>query len=430
MTETILHDPTPSGRGAESAPAPRDPNHLPAVSSLYVTQYLGVGFLSTGLIGIAREQGLSLTDLALITQLGMVWALKFLWAPMVDRYAPPGRGGHYRRWILWTQPLVVVSILALLPFGDLREGMAGVALVAGLYLLVSATQDVAVDALAARLFPSEGRGRVNGIVIGAQWLGTLVGGGLVVVVYDQFGWTPAVLLLAATAALPYLFVLRLDESTGHHGTPPLRMPLVSQALGVLRQPGATLWGLVVIPLLHIGIGGSYFLLEPALLDAGWSLSRAAVVLSVIIAVPAMLAGLVAGRLVDWFGRRAMFVVAGLGGALSLLPLLPLTGGRAPLVTTVLALSLFVVFNSVANALVYTVNMDLARPDTAGGDFTLLASLGMIVYFLGGGLLLGLAESLGYTTVLGIAGAFLVVATAAALLFFRARTDIASGHVRT
>ena len=402
--------------------------HLPAVASLYVTQYLGVGFLSTGLLGIAREQGLSLTDLALITQLGMVWALKFLWAPWVDRVAPPGRGGHYRRWILWTQPLIVVSILALLPFGDLRSGLAGAAVVAGLYLLVSATQDVAVDALAARLFPSEQRGGVNGVVIAAQWLGTIVGGGLLVVVYDQFGWTSAVLLLAALAALPYLWVLTLDESTGHHSTPPARVPVLSHLVGVLRQPGAVVWALVVLPLLHIGIGGAYFLLEPALLDAGWSLTRAGVVLSVVIAGPAIVGGLLAGHLVDRLGRRTMLLVVGLGGAATLVGLVPLAQGSATLATTVLALSLFVVLNAAANALVYTVNMDLARPDTAGGDFTLLASLSMIVYFLGGGMLLALAESLGYIAVLGVAAAFYVLATVVGLLFFSRRRDVAAGHV--
>ena len=45
--------------------------------------------------------------------------------------------------------------------------------------------------------------------------------------------------------------------------------------------------------LHIGIGGAYFLLEPALLDAGWSLTRAGVVLSVVIAGPAIVGGLLA-----------------------------------------------------------------------------------------------------------------------------------------
>ena len=425
MSQTALHEiPVHAEARARTVGAP---HHLPAVASLYVTQYLGVGFLSTGLLGIARQQGLTLTDLALITQLGMVWALKFLWAPAVDRWAPPGRGGHYRRWVMWTQPLVVLGILAMLPFGDLGTGLGGLGVVVGLYLLVSATQDVAVDALAARLFASQGRGRVNGVVVGAQWLGTLVGGGLVVVVYDQLGWTPAVLLLAAAAALPYLWLPRLDETSGHHTAPPQPLPLASQALGVFRQPGAVLWGLVVVPLLHIGIGGAYFLLQPALVDTGWSLSRVGVVLSVVVAAPAMLAGLAAGHLLDRWGRRSVLLLTGLGGALSLLPLLPLAAGHAPLGGTVAALTGFVVLNAVANALVYTVSMDLARPDSAGGDVTLLASLAMVVYFVGGGALLALADSLGYTAVLGISGGFYLAATVAGLLFLRRRPDVAAAR---
>ena len=44
------------------------------------------------------------------------------------------------------------------------------------------------------------RGLGNGIQVGGNYLGSVVGGGLAVVVYDQWGWVPAILLLALLTA--------------------------------------------------------------------------------------------------------------------------------------------------------------------------------------------------------------------------------------
>ena len=48
------------------------------------------------------------------------------------------------------------------------------------YVFLSATQDIAVDAVAVRLLSDRDRGTGNGIQIAASYLGTLVGGGLCV----------------------------------------------------------------------------------------------------------------------------------------------------------------------------------------------------------------------------------------------------------
>lgn len=58
---------------------------------------------------------------------------------------------------------------------------------------------------------------------------------------------------------------------------------------------------------------------------------------------------------------------------------------------------------------YTVNMDYSRPATAGTDFTVLSSFGLICSFLAASLALAAADRLGYpavavaSTVLGALG---------------------------
>ena len=72
---------------------------LRLITALYFTQWLGVGFLTIGLVAILREGGTPLATLGLLQTIGIIWPLKFLWAPLVDRYGC-SRRGHYRSWLI------------------------------------------------------------------------------------------------------------------------------------------------------------------------------------------------------------------------------------------------------------------------------------------------------------------------------------------
>lgn len=72
--------------------------------------------------------GVSLQEIGLLTLAGAAYTLKFLWSPLVDRYAPPGLGRR-RGWIFLTQWLLA---LALVGMGLLspRESLGTLALLA------------------------------------------------------------------------------------------------------------------------------------------------------------------------------------------------------------------------------------------------------------------------------------------------------------
>ena len=72
-------------------------NRLGTLAVLYVTQYLGIGFITVGLTAILRDGGTSLDTLAVLNVVGLIWPIKFLWAPVIDRY------GHLRSWLFVLQ---------------------------------------------------------------------------------------------------------------------------------------------------------------------------------------------------------------------------------------------------------------------------------------------------------------------------------------
>ncbi|MEU7618692.1 MFS transporter [Micromonospora rifamycinica] len=370
--------------------------HLGTLTTLYVTQYLGIGFITVGLAAILRDGGTSLDTLALLQFVGLVWPLKFLWAPLVDRYGSR-RHGHYRSWLLPLQAGLVLSLLALLPFADPTRQLGPVVAICAAYVFLSATQDIAVDAVAVRVLSAGTRGAGNGIQVAASYLGNLLGGGACVLVYDRYGWVPAIGLLAALTAVGLWVVWRLRE--------PARTDRVAGAgpayralLSVFGQPGCRWWTFGVVPLVYTGAGAAYALVTPALVDAGWSLARIGVVTGVVISAPAIVAGLLAGIGVDRFGRGRLLVVGGAALAVATGLLLPLMNGRAPLATTVVALCCFMAAYTVANVVLYVVNMDYSRPGTGGTDFTVLSSFGLICSFLAASVGLAAADRFGYPAV--------------------------------
>ena len=373
----------------------RESPRFPLITALYFTQWLGVGFLTIGLVAILREGGTSLATLGLLQTIGIIWPLKLLWAPLVDRYGSR-RLGHYRSWLIPLQLGLVLSLLALVPFTDPSDNLGPVMVICALYVVFSATQDVAADALAVRLLTAGERGLGNGIQVGGNYLGSVVGGGLVVLIYDRFGWVAAILVLAALTATALALVVAYREPARDIV---LERPGYSDLLTVFRQPGCRSWTFVVVPLYYIGAAVGYAIVSPALVDAGWSLTRIGIVTGVVASIPAVLTSLGAGWLVARLGRRRTLILGGVLLAFSSLGLLPLALGSASILWTPVALCLFMATYAMANVVVYTINMDYSRIDSAGTDFTVLTSFALAISFIAAGLALALAQFVGYTGVL-------------------------------
>ncbi|MEV0003705.1 MFS transporter [Micromonospora sp. NPDC050980] len=369
---------------------------LGTLTALYVTQYLGIGFITVGLTAILRDGGTSLDTLALLQVVGLIWPIKFLWAPILDRYGSRHRG-HYRSWLLVLQTALVLTLLALLPFTRPAESLGPVIALCAAFVFFSATQDIAADAVAVRLLAAADRGTGNGIQVAASYLGNLLGGGACVLVYDRFGWAPAVGLLAALTAVGLLVVWQFREPERTDRV--VRVGAAYRALlSVFGQPGCRWWTFGVVPLVYVGAGMAYALVTPALVDAGWSLGRIGVVTGVVTSVPAIAAGLVAGLGIGRFGRAGVLVAGGVTLALSTVALLPLMRGHAPLGGTVAALGFFLAAYTIANVVLYTVNMDYSRPGSGGTDFTVLSSFGLVCSFVAASLGLAAAERFGYPAV--------------------------------
>jgi MFS family permease len=174
---------------------------------LYGSQFIPLAFLLYGLPAVLRERGATLERIAVLQLLALAWVVKFAWAPLVDRYGSRRRLGHYRGWLLGLQALLAGVVLLLIPL-DIVDDLPLVLALVGVIALLSATQDIATDATAVRLLAPSERGIGNGIQKAGGYFGLIVGGGGVLVLFDRWGWSVALAVLAGLTALPLVVLLR------------------------------------------------------------------------------------------------------------------------------------------------------------------------------------------------------------------------------
>ena len=90
------------------------------------------------------EEGVTKSTIGLFALVGLPYSLKFLWAPLFD-YFTISRLGRRRGWLLLTQVLLIISIIAL-GMGNPSMNAWNVALLATLVAISSASQDIVIDA--------------------------------------------------------------------------------------------------------------------------------------------------------------------------------------------------------------------------------------------------------------------------------------------
>lgn len=351
------------------------------LGTLYFAQGLPFGFFVQALPVLMRKAGYSLSTIGFTTLLTLPWALKFLWAPHVDRWYSP-RLGRRRTWILAMQlaSVIVLGGIALAPGSEKLEVLLAASFVAN---LIAATQDIATDGLAVELLPREERGFANGLQVAAYRVGMVAGGGVLLGVYDEIGHHEVFAAMAALTLASTLPVLasREPRTVAVRSADAQRGPAVD-APHFLALPGA--WRVIALVAVYkFGEASAQNLIRLFLTDRGMSLGDIARLLGNVGFIAGMAGALTGGALVGRLGRRRALIVFGLGQVIAVGGYAYLAYG-APSIDALYACAAFELFTSgMATAALFTAMMDWSRPATAGTDYTVMASTVVIATGLAG-----------------------------------------------
>jgi MFS family permease len=335
------------------------------LGALYFAQGLPFGFFVQALPVLLRKSGVSLSTIGFTSLLTLPWALKFLWAPVVDtRWWP--RVGRRRSWILAMQvaAVLVLTVIAATPGSD-RLALLMIAM----FVLnsIAATQDIATDGLAVELLPPSERGFANGLQVAGYRVGMIVGGGVLLGIYDELGHHGLFAIMAVLTAFSTLPVLLMRE--------PPTVPSISTKphdVHFLQLSGA--WRIIALVVVYkFGEASAQGMLRPFLVDRGRGLPQIAWVIGTVGFVAGMLGALVGGALVGMIGRRRALVAFGFGQVVSVLGYAYLAFG-APTHRDLYCWAGVEHFASgMATAALFTAMMDWSRPSSSGTDYTVQAS---------------------------------------------------------
>jgi PAT family beta-lactamase induction signal transducer AmpG len=397
---------------------------LVLLGALYAAQGLPFGFFSLALPVLLREAGWSLTAISLLQYLALPWGLKFLWSSWLDHV------GSRRSWLLGFQGAAVLLALGL-AWLDLHA--ASLTLFAGVFCfnLVAASQDVITDGLAVRLLDERQRGLANGLQVGAYRLGMVLGGGLLLWVFARFGWAVMFSCMAALLALtiwPVWAWVRGDAAlpaqtkaqaavphTTAHDAQGRAIPAL--ALGWwhrARSPGLLTFAALIL-CCRLGEQLANSLITPLLIDLHLDKETIALMKGTV-GSASSLAGAALGGWLCWrVGRRTAMLIGGLGQSACMGLYALAAGGQGGMPLLWAATVLEGVVGTLATVALFTLMMDAADPEHAGTDYTLLASVVVVVGSLGhllGGWLgdhVGLPTTFVTGGVLGALGCLVLVA---------------------
>ncbi len=158
-----------------------------------------------------KENGILLKDITMIASAGMTYALKFLWAPLLDHWRIPmfSRLGRRRGWLLFAQLGVVVGLMAMAFFTPSQlVPFVGATLVVAFF---GATQDIAVDAYRIEIAPVEAQGALVATYSLGYRIALILAGALALILADHIAWSWVYLVMALAMALPMAATLAARE---------------------------------------------------------------------------------------------------------------------------------------------------------------------------------------------------------------------------
>ena len=271
---------------------------------LYITQYLPIAFFTGALPAIIMMEGGELGDLAFIYMLGIIWSLKFFWAPIIDKFSPgSAASGHYRSWLIVLQSsLVLLILLCAIPSIQIHNIVLAVVTI--LICFIASTQDIASDALAVNLLDDNSRGLGNGIQSAGGLIGQMIGGGVILMLYPYLGWSLSLLSLAAMVLIPLSLVVRFKEPSGYRNNQTAQYKYMFKAL----KNKAAQHLLVVNALLYTSVMVTFAFLMPSLIQNGWGLEKIGLATNIIGPIFGILAALFCGYLIRSKGLTTGLVI--------------------------------------------------------------------------------------------------------------------------
>lgn len=237
------------------------------------------------------REGISLEAIGLMALVGLPYTVKFLWAPLLDRYTLPFFGRR-RGWLLVIQLALMAAIIGLGQTDPLRYPWL-LAAVAALVTFFSASQDIVIDAHRRETLADAELGLGSSLYVYGYRVGMLLASGGGLILADYLPFSLVYLILGLSLSVGIATTLFAPEAGVPQGTPrTLKSAVIEPFLEYFARRDAVLI-LLFILLYKIGDSMASTMTTPFYLDLGFSLTAIGTVVK-LFGFWAVLAGLFVG----------------------------------------------------------------------------------------------------------------------------------------
>ena len=357
-----------------------------------------------------RTEGVNLKAIGLFTLIGFIYTFKLLWAPLIDRYAPPFLGRR-RGWMFLLQLGLIAGIASLGAVGGSKVGMA-IVVVAAVVTFMSATHDIAIDAYRVDLLRPNERASGSAVYTLGYRGAALTAGAFALFLADHgVSWPVVFWIMAGAMAVGFIPSLL--------GPEPDTVPAPRTLQAAVVEPWKDFFGrrgsLIAIAFIMLYKVGDYLSTEVVnlfLVDMKYSLTEIAFVMKTVSMVATIVGVMLGGGLVAKLGVHRSLIGFGVLQALtnSGYFVIAVVGKNTALLGVAVAIDWFC--NGLAAAAFAAYQISLCNKRYSATQFAIIASastvLGRLFTGLSGFIIAhtGWATFFVYTIIVAIPGVLL------------------------
>ena len=284
---------------------------------------------------------------------------------------------HFVRW-LWVISIPLILILLSLSFFNLLNQPLILFFFTLTISLLLTWLDIPLNALAVHIFSRQQQINTGSIRSAALFLAAIVGGGIMVLLHNQFGWQLPLILMAGfilIGLIPFGFlkISPLKPNVAALSSDLSLMKIKQDLKGFFAQPHALGW----LALLILGfpfIGAVWLYLKPLLSDYGLSINHIALLVGVVGGIVGAISSIIAGQAVKKIGIDKTLL---LYFSISILAIILLMIGLSLHLTTlwIITSALLVAAGMGGiSALLFALTYLFTRTDTVATDYALQTTL--------------------------------------------------------
>lgn len=256
-----------------------------------------------------KNEGLNIKTITAFGLVGLPYSLKFIWAPLMDRFALPFLGRR-RGWLLVSQ-LGLMAAIAAMAFVDPKQSPLTMAGIATLVAFLAASQDVVSDAWRTDILSASERGFGVATFVTGYRLGILAASPLALTFSDSFGWKRTYLIMASLMLVGMVATLLAPEPEGR-APRNLRDAVVNPFVDYFRRQGAVA---VLVFLVLYKLGEAFAgppIVGPFFVELGFTNTEIGWISKVPSLIASIAGGLLGGALMVSLGmRRSLYVFGAL-----------------------------------------------------------------------------------------------------------------------